>query len=124
MKRMFSTGRGAQFGNLDGLRVVEFAERVSGPLAGTLLADHGADVVHVETTHGGDRLRQEGPFKRGESLRWKATGRNKRSVAIDLTSDDGRELGQRLAAWADVVITNLPLPILQKWSLDPPSLLE
>ena len=103
---------------LSGLRVVEFAARISGPLAGTLLADHGADVIHIEDPGDGDALRHEGPTKDGTNLWWKVAGRNKRSVTIDLRREEGQKLARQLAAWADVVITNVRVGTLERWQLD------
>lgn len=104
--------------------MVEFAHVVAGPLAGTLLADLGATVVHVESPRGGDDARRMGPAKDGTYLWWKVGGRNKRSVTLDLRSPEGREIAHRLAAWADVVITNIRADTLDEWRLDWPSLHE
>jgi len=107
---------------LEGLRVVEFAHVIAGPLAGTLLADLGADVVHVEPPGTGDAAREMGPTKEGVYLWWKVAARNKRSVRLDLHQPQGRAVAKRLAAWADVVITNLRVSTLEEWGLDWPSL--
>lgn len=103
---------------LTGLKVVEFAHVIAGPLAGTLLADLGADVVHVEPPETGDAGRQMGPAKDDTYLWWKVAARNKRSVRLDLHQPRGRELARRLATWADVVITNLRADTLEQWGLD------
>jgi crotonobetainyl-CoA:carnitine CoA-transferase CaiB-like acyl-CoA transferase len=105
-------------GVLDGLKIIEFAHVIAGPLAGTLLADLGADVVHVESPETGDTARTQGPAKDGVHLWWKVSGRNKRSVTIDLRSDEGQTLAHELVAWADVVITNMRASTLEKWGLD------
>jgi len=106
----------------DGLKVVELGQIIAGPLAGTLLADLGADVVHVEPPGTGDPSRQMGPVKDGVYLWWKVAARNKRSVTLDLRGDEGRSLARELAAWADVVITNFRVGTLERWGLDWPSL--
>lgn len=111
-------------GALAGLKVVEFAHVIAGPLAGTLLADLGAEVVHVEDPGAGDPQRGAGPAKNGAHLWWKVSGRNKRSVTLDLRTDDGRAVARELAAWADVVITNFRVSTLQRWGLDFASLQE
>jgi crotonobetainyl-CoA:carnitine CoA-transferase CaiB-like acyl-CoA transferase len=103
---------------LDGIKVVEFAHVIAGPLAGTLLADLGADVVHVEDPTNGDPGRQQGPAKDGVHLWWKVSGRNKRSVTLDLRSAEGQALARELAEWADVVITNFRVATIEKWGLD------
>jgi formyl-CoA transferase len=107
---------------LSGLKVVEFAHVIAGPLAGTLLADLGADVVHVEDPGRGDPQRYAGPAKDGVHLWWKVSARNKRSVTLNLRTDEGRDLARKLAAWADVVICNFRVSTLEKWELDFPSL--
>jgi formyl-CoA transferase len=103
---------------LQGLRVVEFAHLIAGPFAGTLLADLGADVVHVEAPIHGDPSRTIGPNKDGSHLWWKVAGRNKRSVTLDIRRAEAREVIKRLVGWADVVITNLRPSTLEEMSLD------
>jgi crotonobetainyl-CoA:carnitine CoA-transferase CaiB-like acyl-CoA transferase len=105
-------------GALAGLKVVEFAHVIAGPLAGTLLADLGATVVHVEDPGRGDPQRGAGPDRDGVHLWWKVAARNKRSVTLNLRTDEGRAVACELAAWADVVITNFRVETLEKWGLD------
>lgn len=109
---------------LAGLKVVEFAHVIAGPLAGTLLADLGADVVHVDDPERGDPGRKMGPPKDGVYLWWKVAARNKRSVTIDLRSAEGQELARKLVRWADVVITNFRVETLERWGLDWPAIHE
>ncbi|HEY4452139.1 MAG TPA: CoA transferase [Solirubrobacteraceae bacterium] len=111
---MESVGRGA----LEGLRVVEFAHVVAGPLAGGLMADLGADVVHVEPPGLGDTARAMGPARDGVHLWWKVSGRNKRSITIDLRREEGQRVARDLVANADVVITSLRADTLHRWGLD------
>jgi crotonobetainyl-CoA:carnitine CoA-transferase CaiB-like acyl-CoA transferase len=111
-------------GALAGLKVVEFAHVIAGPLAGALLADLGAEVVHVEDPGRGDPQRNAGPQRDGAHLWWKVSARNKRSVTLDLRTDEGRVVARELAAWADVVITNFRVSTLEKWGLDYASLHE
>jgi crotonobetainyl-CoA:carnitine CoA-transferase CaiB-like acyl-CoA transferase len=87
---------------LAGIRVLEFCHTIMGPTAGLILADLGADVIKIEPT-GGDTTRRLVGFAAGF---FGAFNRNKRSLAIDLKSDEGRGLLHRLAATADVVIEN------------------
>lgn len=105
-------------GVLEGLKVVEFAHVIAGPLAGTLMADLGATVVHVEDPGVGDPQRTAGPAKNGVHLWWQMAGRNKYSVTLNLRSEEGRKVACDLAAWADVVITNFRVETLEKWGLD------
>ncbi len=97
-------------GPLHGVRVVEVAGYVFVPMAGAVMADLGADVIKVEPL-GGDPMRPRptagGPMvHNGVSLLYELANRGKRSVAIDLTSDDGRAALDRLVEGADVFATN------------------
>lgn len=107
---------------LTGIKVVEFAHVIAGPLAGTLLADLGADVVHVEDPSAGDPGRQMGPARNGAHLWWKVSARNKRSVTINLRTEEGQALAHDLVRWADVVIVNVRVNTLERWRLDWPTL--
>ena len=82
---------------------------MAGPYAGTMLADMGADVVKIEAPEGCDYSRALGPFARGspDGAGFLRLDRNKRSVALDLKSDAGRQAFRRLVATSDVVIENL-----------------
>lgn len=103
---------------LEGLRVVEIAQLIAGPMAGSFLADFGADVVHVEDKQHGDPARYTGLAKDGVYLWWKVSGRNKRSVTLDLRTPEGQDVARRLCRWADVVITNFRFNTLERWGLD------
>ncbi|MET9215675.1 MULTISPECIES: CoA transferase [unclassified Nocardia] len=85
-------------GPLDGLRVVEFASFVAGPSAGMTLAQLGAEVIRIDPLGGGPDYRRW-PVARanGESLYWNSLNRGKRSVAVDVRSEQGRELVLALA---------------------------
>src|SRR5580700_1309843 len=87
---------------LAGIRVLEFCHAIMGPSAGLILADLGADVIKIEPV-AGDTTRRLVGFAAGF---FGTFNRNKRSVAIDLKSDEGRALLHRLAATADVVVEN------------------
>ncbi|MDQ1397032.1 MAG: hypothetical protein QOG64_2291 [Acidimicrobiaceae bacterium] len=113
-----SNGEMLDRGALAGLKVVEIAQLIAGPMAGSFLADFGADVVHVEAPEVGDPARYTGVAKDGVYLWWKVSGRNKRSVTIDLRKPEGQQLARRLAAWADVVITNFRVGTMERWGLD------
>jgi len=81
---------------LDGIRVVEAATLFAAPLAGMFLADYGADVIKIEHPARVDPARGHGPSKDGEGLWFKALGRNKRLITLDLSKTDGRDLFLRL----------------------------
>jgi len=100
-KEPLSTG-----GALEGLRVLEPARYLSGPVAGMLLADLGAEVIHIEEPHSGDGLRQYGFTVGDQSSRFLWVGRNKRSITLNLRSAQGVELFKELVKRGDVVIVN------------------
>jgi crotonobetainyl-CoA:carnitine CoA-transferase CaiB-like acyl-CoA transferase len=92
---------------LAGVRVVDLSRVLAGPYATMTLADLGADVVKIEHPAGGDETRTWGPpFAGGESAYFLSVNRGKRSVALDLKDQEGRELALELCARADVVIEN------------------
>jgi crotonobetainyl-CoA:carnitine CoA-transferase CaiB-like acyl-CoA transferase len=95
---------------LEGIRVIDAASFIAGPVAATAMADFGADVVKVEPP-GGDtyRVRNAGYPPSPYNFPWIVDNRNKRGVAIDLRTEDGRRVLHRLVARADVFITNVPL---------------
>ncbi|GCB52332.1 CaiB/BaiF CoA-transferase family protein [Streptomyces sp. NL15-2K] len=98
------TGRGA----LEGVRIADFSRVLAGPYATMLLADLGADVVKVERPGAGDETRQWCPpaDENGTSTYFLGVNRNKRSVALDLASETGRERARALIAESDVLVEN------------------
>ncbi len=92
-------------GPCTGIRVVDFSTVVSGPLCTQMLGDLGADVLKVETP-GGDFSRNTPPLREGLSAFFAAFNRNKRSIQVNLKTDEGRELARRLCRDADVVVEN------------------
>ena len=114
---------------LAGIRVIELARVLAGPWAGQMLADMGADVIKIENPDGGDDTRAWGPpfvmGKDGENLSaayYHSTNRGKRSIAVDLKTEEGRDIVHRLIATADVVIENFKVGGLVKYGLDYESL--
>ncbi|MGQ9370898.1 CaiB/BaiF CoA transferase family protein [Azospirillum sp. ST 5-10] len=105
-------------GPLRGLRVLDIATIIAGPMAGTLMADFGAEVVKLELPGLGDGLRGFPPFRDGKSLWWKVTNRGKYFGTLDLRAPDGRELFLRMVAKSDVVIENFRPGTLERWGLD------
>jgi crotonobetainyl-CoA:carnitine CoA-transferase CaiB-like acyl-CoA transferase len=94
-------------GPLAGVTVADFTRVLSGPLATMLLGDLGADVIKVEHPAGGDDTRHWGPpFVDDTSAYFLSANRNKRSVTLDLGSDDGRAAAVALADRADVLVEN------------------
>jgi len=94
-------------GALAGVRVVEMASVVLGPYAGQQLADHGADVIKVEPP-GGDTNRNLGPYRENKDMSSLFLGcnRNKRSIVLDLKSEQGKKACHKLIEKADVVLHN------------------
>ncbi|MBI3691868.1 MAG: CoA transferase, partial [Mycolicibacterium aromaticivorans] len=93
-------------GPLSGIRVLELSLALTGPYIGALFADQGADVVKVERPDIGDILRWIGPSVNGLSAVFRVCNRGKKSIAVDVRTDTGREIALELAAQADVVIQN------------------
>ena len=109
---------------LAGLKVLELARILAGPWAGQLLADLGAEVVKVERPGTGDDTRQWGPpfAADGAAAYFHACNRGKRSVAIDIGTQEGQARVRALAAGADVLIENFKVGGLTRYGLDYPSL--
>ena len=109
---------------LEGVRVLELTAVLGGPLAGRLLGDLGADVIKVEQPGEGDASRKLGPyFLNGESAYFLGFNRNKRSVTLNLRSEEGRAAFHRLAANADVVLDNFRPGVLRRLGADHETLL-
>jgi crotonobetainyl-CoA:carnitine CoA-transferase CaiB-like acyl-CoA transferase len=104
-------------GPLAGLRVLDIGQILAGPFAATLLADFGADVVKVEKLDRGDDFRRQAPLHHGVSLWWKASARNKRSIALDLKDPGDKERFLQLVARADVVTANFVPGTLERLGL-------
>ena len=102
-------------GALEGIRVIEFASYVSGPYAGMLLADFGADVIKVEAPGKGDPFRGWGRVE--YSPTFGSVNRNKKSVALDLKSAAGAAAARAIAKGADVVIENFRAGAMERLGL-------
>jgi crotonobetainyl-CoA:carnitine CoA-transferase CaiB-like acyl-CoA transferase len=102
------------------VRVLDLSRVLAGPYATMVLADLGADVVKVERPAGGDDTRRWGPPFRGpDAAYFLSVNRGRRSVALDLTRPDHREVLGRLLATADVVVENFLPRQLERLGLDP-----
>jgi len=95
---------------LEGIKVIDAASFIAGPVATTVMADFGADVIKVEPP-GGDtyRIRNTGYPPSPYNFPWIVDNRSKRAIAIDLRSEDGQRVLHRLVRDVDVFVTNLPL---------------
>ncbi|MCW0212771.1 MAG: CoA transferase [Pseudonocardia sp.] len=101
---------------LAGLRVLDASTLFAGPLAATLLGDHGAEVIKIEHPRG-DPARTHGAQRDGVGLWWKMLSRNKKAMTLTLSTPRGQELFRELAADADVVIENFRPGTLERWGL-------
>lgn len=115
-----STSRGP----LAGLKVLELGQLIAGPFAGKTLADFGADIIKIEAPGAGDPLRKWRMLKDGTSIWWQVQSRNKRSLALDLRTQEGQDIVRRLAAEADVLIENFRPGAMEGWGLGPDALLS
>ena len=104
-------------GALKGLRVIEMGQLIAGPFAGKTLAEFGADVIKIEAPGAGDPLRNWRLIKEGTSVWWQVQSRNKRSIALDLRSQEGQDIARRLIAEADVLIENFRPGTLEGWGM-------
>ena len=114
-------------GPMDGVRVIELGVWVAGPAAGGILADWGADVVKIEPPGLGDPARGFTKMLGGDlpfNPPFEMDNRNKRSLCLDLTTDEGREVADALLSEADVFLTNIRPAALARLGLDPESLCE
>jgi crotonobetainyl-CoA:carnitine CoA-transferase CaiB-like acyl-CoA transferase len=106
----------------EGLKVIDCGSFIAAPTAATLLGDLGADVIKVEPPGAGDPCRAlprlPGMPKSAQPYGWLLDNRNKRGLALDLAKPDGRTVLHRLVRQADVFITNYPLAVRQKLSID------
>ena len=103
-------------GALERLRVIDFTTNLSGPYCAMLLGDQGADVIKVERPEG-EAMRQTPPFVNGESAPFMLWNRNKRSVALDLKSEDGFRAAWDLCVSADIVVENFRPGVMTRLGL-------
>ena len=107
---------------LQGRRVLDFSKVLAGPLCTQILGDMGADVVKVEPMRAGDDTRKWPPFEDGEGTIFLAVNRNKRSLALDLKSPDGRAIALQLTRWADVVVESYGPGVAERLGIGPDAL--
>jgi crotonobetainyl-CoA:carnitine CoA-transferase CaiB-like acyl-CoA transferase len=113
----------AQYGPLAGVRVLDCSTMIAAPSTAAMLADFGAEVIKIERPGPGDHARRYGAQKNGIGLYWKALGRNKRSVALDLHGAEAQALLLRWLPSFDVFIENFRPGTLERWGLGPDVLL-
>ena len=109
-------------GPLEGYRVIDFTNVIAGPYATMILADQGADVIKIEAPQRPDHTRHAGNSQNGLRAAFLNNNRNKRSVAIDVKSDVGREVRKKLVATADVFIQNFRPGVGERLRISEPEL--
>ena len=108
---------------LKGIRVLDAATLFAGPMAATMLADFGAEVIKIEHPTKGDPVRLHGHSKDGVPLWWTMLARNKKTLALDLGKPAGSEILKELIKQSDVFIENFRPGTLERWGIGPDVLL-
>jgi formyl-CoA transferase len=104
---------------LDGVRVLELGNYIAAPTAGRMLADFGAEVIKVERPVTGDELRNWRLYSGDTSMLYRTINRNKKSIVLDLKTEQGRDIVLDLVRHCDVVLENFRPGTLEKWGLGP-----
>jgi crotonobetainyl-CoA:carnitine CoA-transferase CaiB-like acyl-CoA transferase len=109
------------FGALRSLRVIDLTQVLAGPFCTMMLADHGAEIIKVEPIEG-ESTRRVGPFDSEDGLRayggyFQSVNRNKKSLAIDLKTDEGRDILLRLVDTADLLVENFRVGVMDRLGL-------
>jgi crotonobetainyl-CoA:carnitine CoA-transferase CaiB-like acyl-CoA transferase len=99
---------------LAGIRILDFSHVYQGPVGTQLLADYGADVIKVERPGAGDWSRAWGPFIKGVSLPYANLNRNKRSLSVDMKSEEGKTIVRKLVHASDVLVHNFRPGVMEK----------
>lgn len=110
---------------LDNIRIIDLSRVLAGPTCTQILGDLGADIIKIEKPGAGDDTRSWGPpylkdkdgNNTGESAYYLSANRNKKSIAIDITKEEGQELIHKLLAQSDVLIQNFKVGGLDKYGL-------
>jgi len=103
---------------LDGIRVLDLSRVMSGPFCTSMLADLGAEIIKVELPEVGDDARHFGPYLDGESTYFMMLNRNKKSITINMKSEEGRQLISEMVAHCDVLVENFRPGVMQRLGLD------
>ena len=111
-------GRKRGIGPLAGVRVLDLSDVVAGPMATLYLAMLGAEIIKLENPkRGGDVNRQSAPKENGNSVRFCTLNHNKKSIAVDLSTPEGKQLFLKLAACSDIVIENYRHGVMDRLGL-------
>lgn len=103
---------------LEGLKVLDLTQHLSGPYCTMMLGDMGAEVLKIEKLQDGDDQRKLGPFVHGESAPFMMINRNKKSIALNLKSDAGKALFLKMAKVCDIVVENFRPGIVKSLGID------
>ena len=104
--------------SLSHIKVLDLTSHLSGPYCAMILADHGADVVKIESPNGGDQLRKTPPFQDGESAPFMLWNRNKRSMVMDLKNAENHKTVLKMIEVADVLIENFKPGTAKRLGID------
>ncbi|WNF38546.1 CaiB/BaiF CoA-transferase family protein [Bacillaceae bacterium IKA-2] len=105
-------------GALDGIRVLDLTRVLAGPYCTMILGDLGAEIIKVEAPGGSDDTRAWGPpYTGGESAYYLCANRNKRAITLDLKSEAGKNVLEKLIKQSDVIIENFKHGTMEKWGL-------
>jgi formyl-CoA transferase len=110
-------GLAASAGALAGLKVIDLTRVLGGPYCTMILSDHGAEVIKVEPPQGDETRAWGPPFHEDDASYYIGVNRNKRSLALDLTKQAGREVLMRLLEGADVLVENYKPGSMEKWGI-------
>jgi len=103
---------------LEGIKVIDLSRIIAGPFCTQYLADMGAEVIKIEERDAGDPLRRQGVVINGESWYFVNLNRNKKSMTLNLRTDEGKEIFRKLAKTADVVVENFRPNVMERLGLD------
>ena len=102
---------------LKGVKVLDFTHAYAGPYCTMELADFGAEVIKIEKIQGGDQARSWGPFKNNNSAYYASFNRGKKSIGLDISSDEGKKIIMDLVKDTDIVVSNFKHGTLEKFGL-------
>lgn len=102
---------------LEGLKVLEMGSLIAGPFAGKLFAEFGAEVIKIEPPGNGDPLRKWRKLHNGTSLWWYIQSRNKKSVSVNLKSEEGKAIIHDLVKEVDIIVENFRPGVMENWGL-------
>ena len=106
---------------LSGMRVIEMGQLIAGPFTGSVLGYFGAEVIKIEPITG-DPVRYWRLTENNTSYWWHSVSRNKKSITLNLKSDEGRQIAKDLILKSDVLIENFKPGTLEKWGMSPDDL--